>query len=137
MHQSQHSAALSAQPSPPLTPSPTHAQCPNTSAGQGRESPRGAASDPPSPAFHKKRPAHPVNNGNSPASPDLVIEELQTSQDKCKNRAMSIEVRLIYLSCSRTHSSSELESLFESLFFSPLIGSREGVGREEAEHGSV
>ncbi|XP_018550837.1 sickle tail protein homolog isoform X5 [Lates calcarifer] len=87
MQQSQQSAALTAQPSPPLTPSPNQAPSPNLSKSQGRESPKGASSDPPSPARHKKTQGNPVNNGNQ----DLVIEELQTSQDKSKNRAMSIE----------------------------------------------
>uniref|UniRef100_A0A3B4YD76 Actin interacting protein 3-like C-terminal domain-containing protein n=1 Tax=Seriola lalandi dorsalis TaxID=1841481 RepID=A0A3B4YD76_SERLL len=87
MQQSQQSAALTAQPSPPLTPSPTQVPCPNASKSQGRESPKGASSDPPSPARHKKAHGNPVNNGNQ----DLVIEELQTSHDKSKNRAMSIE----------------------------------------------
>uniref|UniRef100_A0A672J436 Si:ch211-285f17.1 n=1 Tax=Salarias fasciatus TaxID=181472 RepID=A0A672J436_SALFA len=61
MQQSQQSAALTAQPSPPLTPSPTQTQ------------------------------GNSVNNGNGTASQGLVIEELQNSQDKSKNRAMSIE----------------------------------------------
>ncbi|GAA6215050.1 sickle tail protein homolog isoform X12 [Lates japonicus] len=87
MQQSQQSAALTAQPSPPLTPSPNQVPSPNPSKSQGRESPKGASSDPPSPARHKKTQGNPVNNGNQ----DLVIEELQTSQDKSKNRAMSIE----------------------------------------------
>ncbi|XP_039982361.1 sickle tail protein homolog isoform X2 [Xiphias gladius] len=87
MQQSQQSAALTAQPSPPLTPSPTQAPSPNPSKSQGRESPKGASSDPPSPTRHKKTHGNPVNNGNQ----DLVIEELQSSQDKSKNRAISIE----------------------------------------------
>ncbi|XP_071341153.1 sickle tail protein homolog isoform X19 [Trachinotus anak] len=87
MQQSQQSAALTAQPSPPLTPNPAQVPCPNASKSQGRESPKGASSDPPSPARHKKAHGNPVNNGNQ----DLVIEELQSSQDKSKNRAMSIE----------------------------------------------
>uniref|UniRef100_A0AAQ5YY52 Actin interacting protein 3-like C-terminal domain-containing protein n=1 Tax=Amphiprion ocellaris TaxID=80972 RepID=A0AAQ5YY52_AMPOC len=65
MQQSQQSAALTAQPT--------------------------AASDPPSPARQKKTQGNPVNNGNGTANQDLVIEELQNSQDKSKNRAMSIE----------------------------------------------
>ncbi|XP_067434382.1 sickle tail protein homolog isoform X16 [Thunnus thynnus] len=91
MQQSQQSAALTTQPSPPLTPSPTHVPSPNPSKSQGRESPKGADSDPPSPARHKKTHGNPVNNGNGTANQVLVIEELQNSQDKCKNRAMSIE----------------------------------------------
>ncbi|XP_035812289.2 sickle tail protein isoform X17 [Amphiprion ocellaris] len=91
MQQSQQSAALTAQPSPPLTPSPTHVPSPNLSKSQGRESPKAAASDPPSPARQKKTQGNPVNNGNGTANQDLVIEELQNSQDKSKNRAMSIE----------------------------------------------
>uniref|UniRef100_A0A3Q1EZX3 Actin interacting protein 3-like C-terminal domain-containing protein n=1 Tax=Acanthochromis polyacanthus TaxID=80966 RepID=A0A3Q1EZX3_9TELE len=91
MQQSQQSAALTAQPSPPLTPSPTHVPSPNLSKNQGRESPKAAASDPPSPAHQKKTQGNPVNNGNGTANQDLVIEELQNSQDKSKNRAMSIE----------------------------------------------
>ncbi|KAM7369840.1 hypothetical protein PAMP_011130 [Pampus punctatissimus] len=89
MQQSQQSAALTTQPSPPLTPSPTHVPSPNPSKNQGRESPKGADSDPPSPARHKKTHRNLVNNGT--ANQVLVIEELQNSQDKCKNRAMSIE----------------------------------------------
>ncbi|KAM6970861.1 sickle tail protein homolog [Tautogolabrus adspersus] len=85
MQQSQQSAALAAQPSPPLTPSPK----PGNS--QGRDSPKGAASDPPSPARLKKIHGNPVNNGNGTANQGLIIEELQNSQDKSKNRAMSIE----------------------------------------------
>ncbi|KAM7390369.1 hypothetical protein PAMA_008504 [Pampus argenteus] len=91
MQQSQQSAALTTQPSPPLTPSPTHVPSPSPSKNQGRESPKGADSDPPSPARHKKTHRNLVNNGNGTANQVLVIEELQNSQDKCKNRAMSIE----------------------------------------------
>ncbi|XP_076617404.1 sickle tail protein homolog isoform X4 [Chaetodon auriga] len=91
MQQSQQSAALTAQPSPPLTPSPSHVPSPNLSKSQGRESPKGAAMDPPSPVRHKKTHGNPVNNGNGAANQGLVIEELQNSQDKSKNRAMSIE----------------------------------------------
>ncbi|TMS16155.1 Sickle tail protein [Larimichthys crocea] len=49
MQQSQQSAALTAQPSPPLTPSPLSCPSPNLSKTQGRESPKGTAVDPPSP----------------------------------------------------------------------------------------
>ncbi|KAM9839165.1 sickle tail protein homolog isoform 1-T1 [Aulostomus maculatus] len=91
IQQSQQSAALSAQPSPPLTPSPTQVNSPNLSKTQGRESPKVEASDPPSPTRNKKTHGNPVNNGNSTTSQDLVIEELQNSQDKSKSRAMSIE----------------------------------------------
>ncbi|XP_047468151.1 sickle tail protein homolog isoform X17 [Mugil cephalus] len=90
IQQSQQSAALTAQPSPPLTPSPTHFPSPKMSKSQGRESPKGATSDPPSPAHHKKT-ANPVNNSNGTASQDLVIEELQNSKGKSRNRAVSIE----------------------------------------------
>ncbi|XP_037613301.1 sickle tail protein homolog isoform X16 [Sebastes umbrosus] len=91
IQQSQQSAALTAQPSPPLTPSPSHTPSPIPTKIQGRESPKGAASDPPSPARQKKTQGNPVNNGNGAPTQGLVIEELQTSQDKSKNRAMSIE----------------------------------------------
>ncbi|CAN9506342.1 unnamed protein product [Ophioblennius macclurei] len=91
MQQSQQSAALTAQPSPPLTPSPTQVSSPNVSKSQGRESPKGAASNPQSPTRLKKTQGNSVNNGNGTASQDLVIEELQNSQDKSKSRAMSIE----------------------------------------------
>ncbi|KAK2859547.1 hypothetical protein Q5P01_004167 [Channa striata] len=91
MHLSQQSAALTAQPSPPLTPSPTQVPSPNPSKSQGRESPKGGASESPSPTFHKRAHGNPVNNGNGTANQDLVIEELQSSQDKSKSRAMSIE----------------------------------------------
>ena len=95
MQLSQQSAALTAQPSPPLTPSPSHmSPSPNPSKSQGRDSPKGAGSDPPSPARHKKTQGNPVN-GNGTAGPGLVIEELQSSQDKSKSRAMSIEVRSV------------------------------------------
>uniref|UniRef100_A0A3Q3GMQ7 Si:ch211-285f17.1 n=1 Tax=Labrus bergylta TaxID=56723 RepID=A0A3Q3GMQ7_9LABR len=85
MQQSQQSAALASQPSPPLTPSPK----PGNS--QGRDSPKGSTSDPPSPARLKKTQGNPVNNGNGTTSQGLIIEELQNSQDKSKNRAMSIQ----------------------------------------------
>ncbi|XP_061661429.1 sickle tail protein homolog isoform X7 [Syngnathoides biaculeatus] len=89
--QSQQSANLSAaQPSPPLTPSPTHFSA-ATLSDQGRVSPKATPADPPSPARHKKARASPVTHGNGTACQDLVIEELQHSKDKCKNRAMSIE----------------------------------------------
>ncbi|XP_039645775.1 sickle tail protein homolog isoform X10 [Perca fluviatilis] len=88
MQQSQQSAALTAQPSPPLTPSPSHTPIPNPSKSQGWESPKGAASDPPSPARNKKTQGYPVTNGNGTG---LVIEELQNSQDKSKNRALCIK----------------------------------------------
>ncbi|KAM3593146.1 uncharacterized protein V6R79_006880 [Siganus canaliculatus] len=91
MQQSQQSAALTAQPSPPLTPSPPNVPSPNPSKSQGRESPKGLALDPPSPARHKKPHVNPLNNGNGTSGQDLVIEELQNSQDKSKSRAMSIE----------------------------------------------
>nr|XP_019943039.1 PREDICTED: sickle tail protein homolog isoform X12 [Paralichthys olivaceus] len=84
MQQSQQSAALIAQPSPPLTPSPTQVPSPK---GHGRESPKGASVDPPSPVRQKKTHGNAVNNGNQ----DLVIEELQSSKGKSKSRAMSIE----------------------------------------------
>ena len=99
MQQSQQSAALTAQPSPPLTPSPTHTTSPHLSKTQGRESPKGATSDPPSPARLKKTQGNPVNNGNGTAHQDLVIEELQNSKDKSKSRAMSIEVCQLF-SCN-------------------------------------
>uniref|UniRef100_A0A673AKC2 Si:ch211-285f17.1 n=1 Tax=Sphaeramia orbicularis TaxID=375764 RepID=A0A673AKC2_9TELE len=91
MQQSQQSAALTAQPSPPLTPSPPHPPSPNPSKSQDRESPKGGMVDPPSPVRHKRTHGNPTNNGNGTTSQDLVIEELQSSQDKSKNRAMSIE----------------------------------------------
>ncbi|XP_055363791.1 sickle tail protein homolog isoform X7 [Betta splendens] len=89
MQQSQQSAALTTQPSPPLTPSPTQVPSPNPCKRQGRESPKGGASE--SPTFLKKTHGNPVNNGNGTASQVLVIEELQSSQDKSKSRAVSIE----------------------------------------------
>ncbi|XP_034562394.1 sickle tail protein homolog isoform X13 [Notolabrus celidotus] len=85
MQQSQQSAALTAQPSPPLTPSPIPGK------SQGRESPKGAGSDPPSPARLKKTHGNSSNSSNGTASQGLVIEELQNSKDKSKNRAISIE----------------------------------------------
>uniref|UniRef100_A0A8C3AYU3 Actin interacting protein 3-like C-terminal domain-containing protein n=1 Tax=Cyclopterus lumpus TaxID=8103 RepID=A0A8C3AYU3_CYCLU len=71
IQQCQQSAALTAQPSPPLSPR--------------------AATDPPSPAHHKKTQGNPVNNGNGTVPQGVVIEELQNSQDKSKNRAVSIK----------------------------------------------
>ncbi|XP_054622299.1 sickle tail protein homolog isoform X3 [Dunckerocampus dactyliophorus] len=92
MQQSQQSASLSAaQPSPSLTLSPTHFNTANPSKIQGRESPKVVAVDPPSPAHHKKARGSPVNHNNRTASQDLVVEELQNSEDKRKNIAMSIE----------------------------------------------
>lgn len=106
IQQSQQSAALTAQPSPPLTPSPSHIPSPNPGRSQGRESPKVAASDPPSPTRQKKTQGNPVNNGNGTANQGLVIEELQNSQDKSKNRAMSIEVCL---------------GLFSNVFLSSIV----------------
>ncbi|XP_031706291.1 sickle tail protein homolog isoform X6 [Anarrhichthys ocellatus] len=91
IQQSQQSAALTAQPSPPLTPSPSQIPSPTPGKSQGRDSPKGAASDPPSPAHHKKTQGNPVNNGNGTAPQSIVLEELQSSQDKSKNRAFSIK----------------------------------------------
>ncbi|KAF7667348.1 hypothetical protein LDENG_00065180 [Lucifuga dentata] len=91
MQQSQQSAALTSQPSPPFSPSPTQVPASNPSQSQGWESPKGAASDPPSPSRHKKAHGNPVNNGNGTANQSLVIVELQSSEEKNKNRAMSIE----------------------------------------------
>lgn len=90
IRQSQQSAALTAQPSPPLTPSPTPSKSQDLARG-------GGASDPPSPAHHKKTQGNPVNNGNGPAPQGLVIEELQTSREKSKDRAMSIKVDSVTL----------------------------------------
>ncbi|KAM6977678.1 sickle tail protein homolog [Aplochiton taeniatus] len=92
MQQSQQSAALVAQPSPPLTPSQTHPPSQNP----GRISPKAAGSDPPSPAQHKKAPANPVqpppvHNAGGPVGPGHVIEELQSGRVKNKDRAMCIE----------------------------------------------
>ncbi|XP_041737044.1 sickle tail protein isoform X6 [Coregonus clupeaformis] len=102
MQQSQQSAALLVQPSPPTTP--THSQ--------GRESPSSAkgstcttsasnsnhSSQVGSPAQQKKTPAAilelatqaPVNNGSS-GTGNLLMEEIHTKSSKSKNRAMSIE----------------------------------------------
>lgn len=90
IQQSQQSAALTSQPSPPATPSPTHISSPNLSKSQDRESPKAVATDPPSPTRYKK--TH--GNSNGTASQDLVIEELQSSKEKNKSRAVSIKVCL-------------------------------------------
>ncbi|MEQ2162406.1 hypothetical protein GOODEAATRI_019415, partial [Goodea atripinnis] len=87
MQQSQQSAALTVQPSPPLTPSPTQNPSPNLSKPQDRESPKLTISDPQSPARLKKI----QGNGNGAPHQDLVIEELQNTKEKSKNRVMSIE----------------------------------------------
>ncbi|XP_047205170.1 sickle tail protein homolog isoform X5 [Girardinichthys multiradiatus] len=87
MQQSQQSAALSVQPSPPLSPSPTQNPSPNLSKPQDRESPKLVISDPQSPARLKKI----QGNGNGAPHQDLVIEELQNTKEKSKNRVMSIE----------------------------------------------
>ncbi|XP_039472890.1 sickle tail protein homolog isoform X12 [Oreochromis aureus] len=87
IQQSQQSAALTSQPSPPATPSPTHISSPNLSKSQDRESPKAVATDPPSPTRYKK--TH--GNSNGTASQDLVIEELQSSKEKNKSRAVSIK----------------------------------------------
>ncbi|XP_061778250.1 sickle tail protein isoform X6 [Nerophis ophidion] len=89
---SQPSASLSAaQLSFALTPSLTHSNAPNLSKTQGRESPKASAAEPPSPAHHKTPCGSPVNQINRTIGQDLVIEELQTNQDKRRNRAVSIE----------------------------------------------
>jgi len=97
IQQSQKSAALTAQPSPPLSPSPSHIPSPTLGKSQGPDSPKGAASDPPSPAHHKKTQGNPVNNGNGTVPQVVVKEELQNSQDKNQSRAMSIKVDFITL----------------------------------------
>ncbi|XP_061877640.1 sickle tail protein isoform X4 [Entelurus aequoreus] len=90
--QSQQSASLSAaQPSSTLTPSLTHSNAPNLSKTQGRESPKASAAEPPGPAHPKKPCGSPVNHSNRTIGQDLIIEELQTNQDKRRNRAVSIE----------------------------------------------
>ncbi|XP_019725029.1 sickle tail protein homolog isoform X2 [Hippocampus comes] len=92
VRQSQQSASLSAaQPSPPLAACPAPFNAPSLSKSQGRESPKATSADPPSPAHHKMTLGSPVNHGNGTANQGLVIEELQHSKEKCKNRAMSIE----------------------------------------------
>ncbi|XP_013868815.1 sickle tail protein homolog isoform X4 [Austrofundulus limnaeus] len=93
MQPSQQSAALTTQPSPPLTPSPTLMPSPNINKTHGLEDPKGAISDPQSPVHQKKTYGKRVNNGNGTPHQDLVIEELQNSQDKNKNRAVSIEAK--------------------------------------------
>lgn len=92
MQQSQQSAALTAQLSPTPPPSTSQAPSPNPSKGQDRESPKAVSCDSQSPTHQKKTHGNSINNGNGAASQGLVIEELQNSQDKSKNRAMSIEV---------------------------------------------
>nr|XP_023011279.1 sickle tail protein homolog isoform X19 [Maylandia zebra] len=87
IQQSQQSAALTSQPSPPATPSPTHISSPNLSKSQDREAPKAVDTDPPSPTRYKK--TH--GNSNGTASQDLVIEELQSSKEKNKSRAVSIK----------------------------------------------
>ncbi|XP_037549985.1 sickle tail protein homolog isoform X2 [Nematolebias whitei] len=93
MQQSQQSAALSTQPSPPLTPSSSLILTANLNTTRGMEDSKGVISDPPSPVHQKKTHRNPVNNGNGTQHQDLVIEELQNSQDKSKNRAISIEAK--------------------------------------------
>uniref|UniRef100_A0A8C6M6U9 Actin interacting protein 3-like C-terminal domain-containing protein n=1 Tax=Nothobranchius furzeri TaxID=105023 RepID=A0A8C6M6U9_NOTFU len=93
MQHSQQSAALTTQPSPPLTPSPTLISSPNLSKTHKVDTLKGATSDPQSPVRHKKTHGNLVNNGNGNPHQGLVIEELQNSQDKNKNRAMSIEAK--------------------------------------------
>ncbi|XP_014184554.1 sickle tail protein homolog isoform X5 [Haplochromis burtoni] len=87
IQQSQQSAALTSQPSPPATPSPTHISSPNLSKSQDCEAPKAVDTDPPSPTRYKK--TH--GNSNGTASQDLVIEELQSSKEKNKSRAVSIK----------------------------------------------
>ncbi|XP_070961490.1 sickle tail protein homolog isoform X17 [Oncorhynchus clarkii lewisi] len=100
MQQSQQSAALLVQPSPPTTP--THSQGRDSpSSAKGSTGTASASNSNPSsqggsPAQQKKTPAAhlelatqaPVNNGSS-GTGNLLIEEIHT---KSKNRAMSIEV---------------------------------------------
>ncbi|XP_038144918.1 sickle tail protein homolog isoform X7 [Cyprinodon tularosa] len=91
IQQSQQSATLTTQPSPPLTPSPTQIPSPNLSKPQDRESPKGAIMDSQSPARLKKIHGNLVNNGNGAPPQNLIIEELQNTKEKSKNRVMSIE----------------------------------------------
>lgn len=95
MQQSQQSAALTAQLSPTPTPPPTNGArvpSPNSSRGHDRDSPK-AVAESHSPTHQKKTNGNPISNGNGSggSSQGLVIEELQNSQDKSKNRAVSIE----------------------------------------------
>uniref|UniRef100_A0A8C7GZI5 Uncharacterized protein n=1 Tax=Oncorhynchus kisutch TaxID=8019 RepID=A0A8C7GZI5_ONCKI len=71
IQQSQQSAALLVQPSPPITP--THSQ--------GRDSPSSA----------KELPTQALVNNGSNGTGNFFIEEIHTKSSKTKNRAMSIK----------------------------------------------
>uniref|UniRef100_A0A3Q1HIQ3 Actin interacting protein 3-like C-terminal domain-containing protein n=1 Tax=Anabas testudineus TaxID=64144 RepID=A0A3Q1HIQ3_ANATE len=101
MHQSQQSAALTAQPSPPLTPSPTQ-------KAQG-------------------------NNVNGTTSTDLVIEELQSSQDKSKNRAMFIEAAEKEWEERRQNMSHYDGKEFEKILLEAQANMMKGIPSIEAE----
>ncbi|XP_026218301.1 sickle tail protein homolog isoform X6 [Anabas testudineus] len=130
MHQSQQSAALTAQPSPPLTPSPTQVSNPNPCKSRGRESPKGGASESQSPTFHKKAQG---NNVNGTTSTDLVIEELQSSQDKSKNRAMFIEAAEKEWEERRQNMSHYDGKEFEKILLEAQANMMKGIPSIEAE----
>ncbi|XP_055737161.1 sickle tail protein homolog isoform X3 [Salvelinus fontinalis] len=106
IQQSQQSAALLVQPSPPITP--THSQgrdSPSSakgSTGTASSSNSNPSSQGGSPAQQKKNPATtaaanqelptqaPVNNGSNRTG-NFFIEEIHTKSSKSKNRAMSIK----------------------------------------------
>ncbi|XP_038828894.1 sickle tail protein homolog isoform X5 [Salvelinus namaycush] len=106
IQQSQQSAALLVQPSPPITP--THSQgrdSPSSakgSTGTASSSNSNPSSQGGSPAQQKKTPATtaaanqelptqaPVNNGSN-GTGNFFIEEIHTKSSKSKNRAMSIK----------------------------------------------
>ncbi|KAM9553484.1 sickle tail protein-like isoform 18-T18 [Salvelinus alpinus] len=106
IQQSQQSAALLVQPSPPITP--THSQgrdSPSSakgSTGTASSSNSNPSSQGGSPAQQKKTPAAtaaanqelptqaPVNNGSN-GTGNFFIEEIHTKSSKSKNRAMSIK----------------------------------------------
>lgn len=107
IQQSQQSAALLVQPSPPTTP--THSQgrdSPSSakgSTGTASSSNSNPSSQGGSPAQQKKTPAAnaaanqelptqaPVNNSSN-GTGNFFIEEIHTKSSKSKNRAMSIKV---------------------------------------------
>nr|XP_023856196.1 LOW QUALITY PROTEIN: sickle tail protein-like [Salvelinus alpinus] len=106
IQQSQQSAALLVQPSPPITP--THSQGRDSpSSAKGSTGTTSASNSNPSsqggsPAQQKKTPAAtaaanqelptqaPVNNGSN-GTGNFFIEEIHTKSSKSKNRAMSIK----------------------------------------------
>uniref|UniRef100_A0A8C5HSC7 Uncharacterized protein n=1 Tax=Gouania willdenowi TaxID=441366 RepID=A0A8C5HSC7_GOUWI len=133
VQQSRQSAALSTQPSPPLTPSPTQGSSPNL--GKSQEPPKETTSKAESPTRHKKTNGNPLNNGNG--NQDLVIGELQTIKDKSKSRAMSIEAAEKEWEERRLNMGQYDGKEFEKLLLEAQVNMMKGIPSLEVEENTT